>query len=165
MLWLLWSLLAFAVALAAHAAICRLSPQGPAVLRYLAVGLPVGAALLALLVLRQGWSADLLAGALLYALLSELYLFLFTLAANSVSLGVLRRLARAPLSAAEVAADYDSAAMVERRLDQLVAGGLLDHDGAAYRPTARGARMARSFARLRRLFRHEPGSRAAGRQV
>ncbi|MEQ8345859.1 MAG: hypothetical protein RIB84_22035 [Sneathiellaceae bacterium] len=155
MLWLLWSLLAFAAAVAAHALACRLRSGGSAVLRYIAVGMPIGLALLVLLALRHGWSADLLAGALLYALLSELYLFLFTLAANSVGLGILRRLARAPLTEAQVAADYDSAAMVARRLDQLVAGGLLQQDEAAYRPTERGARTARSFARLRRLFRHE----------
>jgi len=159
MAWLAWSLLAFVVAVAGHALLCRLLRRGSTVVKFLAVGLPVGLALLAVLAGQDGLSPQLLAGALVYALLSELYLFLFTLAANSVSLAILRRLVDAPLAPERIAADYDSAAMVERRLDQLQAGGLLVREGSAYRVTPQGAGMARSFARLRHVFRHqaEPG--------
>lgn len=155
MAWLLWSLLALAVAIAGHAVLCRLVRRGSTVKKFLAVGMPVGLALLAVLALRHGAAPQALAGALLYALACELYLFLFTLAANSVSLGILRRLARAPLPEAQIAAEYDAAAMVARRLDQLQAGGLLLRRGDGYEASAQGAGLARSFARLRRVFRHE----------
>lgn len=155
MAWLFWSLLAFLAAIGLHALLCRLSRGGSTVKKYLAVGMPVGLVLLALLAWTQGLSPQLLAGGLVFALLSELYLFLFTLAANSVTLAILRRLGRAPMDPAGIASEYDSTAMVARRLDQLQAGGLLAFTDQAYRATPQGARLARLFARLRRLFRHE----------
>lgn len=155
MAWLLWALLALLAAVAAHALLCRLVRRGSTVKKFLAVGMPVGLVLLVQLWSGHGAGVQTFAGALVYALACELYLFLFTLAANSVSLGILRRVARGPLSEAGIAAEYDAEAMVERRLDQLQAGGLLVRRGDAWEATAQGAGLARSFARLRRLFRHE----------
>ena len=154
MAWLAWTLLAFAAAMAGHAALGRLRRGGSAVKRFLLVGGPVGLLLVGGMVAGHGLSEQPLVAALAYGLLCELYLFLFTLAANSVTLGILSRLSDGPLDEARIAKDYDTAAMVDRRLDQLVDGGLLQRDGDSYRPTPQGARTARSFAALRRLFRH-----------
>ncbi|MFC3227190.1 hypothetical protein ACFOGJ_08120 [Marinibaculum pumilum] len=158
MAWLAWTLLAFAAALAGHAVLGRLGGRlgagGSAVKRFLLVGGPVGLLLIGGLLAGHGLAVQPIVAALAYGLLCELYLFLFTLAANSVTLGILRRLTDGPLDETQIAKDYDTAAMVDRRLDQLVAGGLLQREDDRYRPTAQGARTARSFARLRRLFRH-----------
>lgn len=147
-------------AVALHAVLCRQPPAVSAVLKFLVAGGLVGLWLVVLLVALFGLSVPTLAGVLVYALASELYIFLFTLVHSSVSAVWLRRLRRGEIEAAALARQYDPAWMVESRLDKLVRSGLLVRTGGAYRLTDQAHRLIATFGRLRAFFGHD--RRAAG---
>lgn len=146
---LLLALAALAVAIALHGLLVRLWDGLPRVPGAVLAGLPVGIGLLAVLIRLDAAPSHVAAAALCYGLGIELYVFLFTLIANSVTLGLAMRLGPGG------GVTYDTAAMVERRLEQLRGAGLLEADGAGgWRATAKGERLVATFDRLRRFFRH-----------
>jgi len=68
-MWLLLSLLAFALAVASHAVLCRLPLRMDFVVKSLFAGAPIGVGLVSVLVIREGLIIETFAAALLYALL------------------------------------------------------------------------------------------------
>jgi hypothetical protein len=89
-----------------------------------------------------------------YAFACELYVFLFTLVASSVSASLLMALAAGALTPQEIGALCDEAGMVQMRLERLVDGGLLRVAPAGYAPTRAARVMLAGFRMLRRFFRH-----------
>ena len=157
-----WAVPYFGAAVAVHALTTRLR-RGNAIVNFLLVAAAGGLALACHLVCRAGLSSPGVAGLLVYAFACELYLFLFTLVASSVSARLLLLLRERHLSAPQIRALYEPAGMVERRVERLVAAGLLEPDGSSYRVSARGRRLVRLFLACRRFFRHpeRPGTRQA----
>jgi cytochrome bd-type quinol oxidase subunit 1 len=95
---------------------------------------------------------DLLAVALLYACLCELFLILFAFSLTSISASLTARLSRTPMTAAEVDEAYASRDMVEVRIRRLEEGGYVEVADGAVTLTARGQRTVRTFLRIQRLL-------------
>ena len=145
----------FATTLLLHAIWCRVSARPSVVVKFVVVGGVTGLALLAHLLSTEGLTYRTLAGLLVFALASELYIFCFTLIISSVSAIWLRRLHRGSIETAALAEAYSPAWMVEVRLDRLVANGFLARDGDGYRLTEKGRGLIGTFGKLRAIFKHE----------
>lgn len=144
----------FAAALALHAIWCRLVRQPSVVVKFVGVGGVTGLVLFGHLVALYGLTTGTLAGLLVFALASELYIFCFTLIISSVSAIWLRRLHRGSIETAALAEAYSPTWMVDIRLDRLVENGFLVCDGDAYRLTEKGRSLIGTFGRLRAIFKH-----------
>jgi hypothetical protein len=154
-MWLVDALFAVVIAVIGHAGLCRAPIPLSVVTRFVIAGSVVGACLVSWLLGRYGAAApQTWAGALVFAFGCELYLFLFTLAMTSVSSNLLSNLSQRDMTDMDIAQLYDSRQMVAARLDRLVAAGLLAERPTGLQLTAEGARMVRTFRRLRDFFRH-----------
>jgi hypothetical protein len=131
----------------------RLSERAGAVAAFVTIGGAAGAGLIGYCATSYGLTPATVAATLTYAFACELYIFLFTLVANSVSFGLLTRLAGQPLKAAEIARFYRADAMIGRRFEQLERGNLIAAGPAGHRLTRRGEGVVRMFSRLHALFR------------
>jgi hypothetical protein len=151
----LLALLYFAVAVVLHAIWCRLPPRLSVVVRFVLVGGVTGLGLLVHLLVLNGPTHHTLAGLLVFALASELYIFVFTLIISSVSAIWLRRLYRGTIQTAALAEAYSPTWMVDVRLERLADNGFLVRDGDGYRLTEKGRNLMDTFGRLRVIFGHE----------
>ena len=160
---LFWALPYFLAAVAGHALLVRTRLPGSSVAKFLAAGGPLGFALAGHLLMFHGFGVGAWAALAAYAFACELYIFLFTMVTSSVSVKLLLSLRERDLSGPEIDALYDSRGMVARRLDRLVAVGLLEPEGGFYRVAPKGRRLVRTFAVLKLFFRHpvEPPGRTA----
>jgi len=158
-MWLLLTVAYFTLAVLVHAALCRTRWQASAVIKYLVAGGLCGLILAGQLMLLYGLDAPSLAGVLGFALVSELYVFLFTLVHSSVSSVLLRRLRRGGMTADDLDRVGNPAWMVESRLEKLVANDFLVADSGSYALTARAERTLFLFGHLHRFFRHDRRTR------
>lgn len=151
-MWLVLSLAGFALAVLLHAVFTRMGGSLTIVLSFLGVSIPIVVVIAAVALWMFGVSDESIAAILVYLALCETYIFLFTLAANGVSVSLMMRLRSRPTTADALMKSYSTRAMVERRIDQLAAGGFLTEAGGID-PFARARRGARSRLRDRpRLF-------------
>ena len=114
-MWLMLSVAAFVTSILVHAVAVRLVPRAGAVPAFVAVGGAIGVALICYCALSYSSAPPTLAATLVSAFACELYIFLFTLVGNSVSFGLLTKLASHPLRPDEIAAFYRAEAMITRR--------------------------------------------------
>jgi DNA-binding HxlR family transcriptional regulator len=156
MTWLFTSI-AFFVAVITHGVLSHLAPRGSAVKRFFLIGALVGLLLIASFAVGN---ARPYGAVLAYALLCELYVFLFTLVANSVSLNIaMRLLQEGPMRANRITEIYSLDDMLERRLEQLVNAKLITRGSDGWRVTADGARIALVFNFMRAVFHQtKPGT-------
>src|SRR2546430_2596305 len=144
-MWLVLSLGGFALAVVLHAVFARMGGSLTIVLSFLSVSIPVAVVLAALALWTFAISDESIAAVLVYLALCETYIFLFTLAANGVSVSLMMRLRSRPTPADELMKSYSTRAMVDRRIDHLKAGGfLLAPDGQIPRVDG-GQALARLF--------------------
>jgi hypothetical protein len=154
-MWFIGAIVGLLIAVIAHAAFCRTPAPLNVVTRFLLTGGLVGAGLVLWLLNRYGMTAPQTgAGAAVYAFSCELYVFLFTFAMSSVTANLVASLSWRDLTDAEIEQLYDSRSMVATRLDRLIAVGLVEEQPKGLRLTADGARLVRTFGRLRDLFGH-----------
>jgi hypothetical protein len=146
---------ALVVALLGHAWLCRTSIPGNAVGKFLIAGTASGLLLVGQQTWRAGVIIETVAAVLAYAFACELYLFLFTLAGSSVSVGVLLALRRGGLTRSEVDVLCDSSEMVDVRIARLMAARLITASGAGLVITSRGRRLLKLFALLAGIFKHD----------
>jgi hypothetical protein len=159
---LFWALPYLVGSIVLHAFTTRLQWGNP-ITKFLAVGGAGGVALMCHMSWLCGASLATLAALSVYAFVCELYLFVFTLVAGSVSARLLQLLWERDLTMAQIQGLYDTTSMVTRRVDHLVAAGLLEPDGSGYRVTAKGRRVVTVFLSVKGFFRHdqEPPQRRA----
>jgi hypothetical protein len=151
-MWLMLSVAAFVTSILVHAVAVRLVPRAGAVPAFVAVGGAIGVALIGYCALSYGSAPPTLAATLVYAFACELYIFLFTLVGNSVSFGLLTKLASHPLRPDEIAAFYRAEAMITRRFEQLAANDFITTVADGVKLTARGKRVVRIFSLLHAVF-------------
>lgn len=123
--------------------------------RFLLVGAPLGVALVAFSLAHFGPTVPGIAAILLYALLCELYIFLFTLVISSVSATVFIMLRRGPVQASALACAYDPQEMVNLRLEGLLRTKFIERASGRFTVTGRGKRLHCIFTGLRQFFGHE----------
>ena len=148
------SIVFFGAAVTLHAICIRITHAFSRLFLFMIVGSICGIAFLVFIFHSGEPGITLVAGAVTYGLACELYIFLFTLAANSVSLGILIRLREKPLKAEQISALYDPEAMVQRRFEQLSTSGLIYKDGDKYLATRKGEAVMQTTCKLRRFFGH-----------
>jgi hypothetical protein len=154
-MWFVGAVLGLMIAVVGHAGLCRASIPLDGVTRFLIAGGVVGVCLVWWLFNRYGATApQTWAGAMVYALCCELYIFLFTFALTSITANLVGKLSRCDLTDTDIEQLYDSRHMVATRLDRLIAIGLVVERPAGLQLTRKGARMARTLSRLRGFFRH-----------
>lgn len=151
-MWLMLSVAAFVTSILVHAAAVRLLPRAGAVPAFVAVGGVIGVALISYCALSYGLAPPTLAATLVYAFACELYIFLFTLVGNSVSFGLLTKLASHPLRPDQIAAFYRAEAMITRRFEQLEGSDFITTRANGVKLTARGKRVVRIFSLLHAVF-------------
>jgi hypothetical protein len=151
-MWFWGCLIAFAGAVFAHAAIVRVSTR-PAVVQFVVTGTVIGICWLGVVAVRYGWSPRLLASTLLFGFLCELYVFMFTLVANSVAVSLLLAVQAGRTSAEDIEHTYRPEAMVSRRLDQLERAGLIERMQGRLMLTTAGRRLVENFNRATRYIR------------
>jgi hypothetical protein len=100
--WALYVVATFAIAFVLHALLCRLSLQDDSVSKFLVAGSSAGLCLLLTLVGLNGFVLSTWAGLLSYALICELYIFLFTLGGNSRSASLLLGMRHTRISMAKI---------------------------------------------------------------
>jgi len=98
---------------------------------------------------------NLIAAILVYAVICELYIFLFTLAANGVSISIMDRLADGLTSLQILDAEYSVLSMVTRRVDQLQTGGFLIECDGHLLLSLKGRGLVRAFLLLRRTLQRD----------
>jgi DNA-binding HxlR family transcriptional regulator len=140
----------FACAVITHALLSRAQSGVGTVRRFFLIGLGYGIILVLWAILSGAYS---IASVLVYAFGCELYIFVFTLAANSVSLGIVVRLLDGPAPISELSVVYSTVNMVERRLMQLEASGLISRSVVGWQISPKGVTIVRAFGRLRKFFR------------
>jgi hypothetical protein len=160
-MWLCLSVVPFAASVLVHAAAIRVVECAGAVTTFVAIGGAVGAVLAGYCVLNFGLAPTTFAAILGYVFACELYIFLFTLVGNSVSFGLMARLAKRPLKPAEAAEFYRTEAMIERRFDQLERANFIVADRDGLDLTTRGRRLAKVSVLLRGIFRRTASGRPA----
>lgn len=152
---ILLALAAFALAMLLHGLAMRAPLRLDSVRRFLLIGVPVGMALVAVSLVGFGPTLPAIAAILLYALLCELYIFLFTLVLSSVSATMLIMLRGGPVQASALASVYEPREMVQLRLDRLLKNGLVERASDRFSVTEKGMRLHRIFTGLRRFFAHD----------
>jgi hypothetical protein len=155
-MWLGLAFSGFALVVLLHAVFARMGGSLTIVLSFLCVGIPTAVLLAALAFWAFGISDDSIAVILVYFALCETYIFLFTLAANGVSVSLMMRMRSQPVAPDDLIRLYSTRAMVERRIDQLQAGGFLAESEGQLRLLERGKVMVRAFELARNVFRHRP---------
>lgn len=145
----------FSMAICGHAVLNRLVLRGSFVVKYLLWGGVLGIALAGQMLWRHGIALETWAALLLYACVSEFYLFVCALVTSSVSVSLLIALRRGSLARKEIDRLCSPATMVEDRFDWLVANGFLERRHSGYTLTKSGQILVVVFGRLRRFFRLE----------
>ena len=152
-MWPIVSVAAFATSVLVHAVTMRLVEQARAVAAFVAICGAMGAALVGYCARSYGLTPATLAAILTYAFVCEFYIFLFTLVGNSVSFGLLAKLARQPLKPADIAGFYRAEGMIDRRFEQLERANLITPGPVVFTLTRRGKGVVRIFSLLHAIFR------------
>ena len=148
------ALVTFIVVVVLHGMIMRIHMRMDSVRRFLLVGVPIGLMLVAYIRVSVGLGLHGFAVILFYALLSELYLFCFTLVLSSVSATILIMLRKGHVAKQELIAVYDPDQMVQLRLDRLLQNGFLEGGKGRLAVTVQGMKYHKAFTILRVFFGH-----------
>ena len=128
--------------------------SGNGILKFVLSGAAVGAALL----MREfafGSLAGLMASALFYAFLCELFIFFISFVGSSVSVSLLLLLKKSPLSEERIDQLYADEAMVGIRIRKLSETSFLIEDSQGRRLTKKGYVLLWTFRALKKFFKHE----------
>jgi hypothetical protein len=151
-MWIVQSLIFLFSAIGLHAVICRLPMHRAPLRNFLIVGALGGAALAVRLHAEFGSDVETAASLLMYAFTCELYIFLFSMVSSSISVSLLLTLRLGGVANDHLAVQYSSSGMISRRVDKLVAAGLLSQIDDRHILTDKGRRLIRTFSRLRVFF-------------
>jgi ABC-type transport system involved in multi-copper enzyme maturation permease subunit len=145
------------LAIGLHALATRLPPSGASVLKFVGIASIVGVLQVGGLFGIGTSVSTTVASVLVYAFLTELYLFLFTLVSSSVTVSLLLFLSERSANPVGLLVEIaDPGEMVERRVEKLTANGLVMR-GRPLALTERGRKLLGVFTGLNRFFRHPAG--------
>jgi hypothetical protein len=150
-MWILQTVAFFLLAIGVHVILCRLVRPEAALENFLFVGTLAGAALA---VRVYGSGVETVASLLVYAFACEFYIFLFSMVSSSISVSLLLTLRPGRVTDDQLPVLYSSSGMISRRLEKLVAAGLLSQNDGKHLITDKGQRLIGTFYRLRSFFGH-----------
>jgi hypothetical protein len=154
-MWLLYTTFCFGASLIIFSLICQLGFSRNTVFTFIGIGGFFGVFLLLLILNSFGLAVEFWSAILLYSFLCELYIFLFTFVGNSVSVSLIRALAKHRyMSLESIKKLYESDSPAIGRIEKLASVGLLCASESGYSLTAKGKRFIKIFQALRGFFRH-----------
>jgi len=152
----MWMLMVFSyltVAIIFNAILGRYGVVNNAVIRFLLSGFLIGIMMSFHLISEFGLASATIAAIIWFALVCELYIFLFTLSLGSVSIKILRLLQKAPCQESELNLVYQPKDMVLMRLIRLEHVGLITRNvEGAILLTQRGKSLIKIATFLKSLF-------------
>ena len=151
-MWVILALFYFGFAVAGQTAFGRVWRLN-SVFSYLVPGTLCGMALIVHGFFYYAQESRVLAAALFYALLSELYLFLFTFFRSSVSVALLMTMEPAPLTRGQIDATFCEEDMVKGRIQTMQYEKFIESDGGVYHLTKKGKIMADLFRGCKEFFK------------
>jgi hypothetical protein len=160
-MWLVLATSGFAFAVLLHAIFARMGGSLTLVLTFLCISIPIAILTASVAVWSFGISDESIAAIMVYLACCETYIFLFTLAANGVSVSMMMRLSPGPIATDELLKSYTARGMVERRIDQLRAGGFVTESNGQIRLLERGQTLVRAFSIAQSLFKHRHDASSA----
>jgi hypothetical protein len=152
MTWLGLPVIAFLAAAVAHCIIARIPGTANTLTRFLCVGGAIGLLLIAVMPRLHRPAIPIAAGVMLYAVLCDIYIFLFSSVTGSLSAGILMDLLTA--GAAWKPDPKVGAEMTRRRIETLKRNGFLAGNDESLVLTPKGQATLRNYRALRRFFRH-----------
>jgi hypothetical protein len=160
-MWLGLAVSGFALAALLHAIFARMGGSLTLVVTFLCISIPIAILIASVALWSFGISDESIAAMLIYLACCETYIFLFTLAANGVSVSVMMRLSSGPIATDELMKSYSARGMVERRIEQLQAGGFVTETNGQIRLLERGRALVRAFSIAQTLFGHRHDASSA----
>lgn len=152
---LLVPLLFYCALIILDAVVSRLVPVNR-IASFIAVAIPLGVALIAYLTATATTIDIVLSLTMLFALLCEIYVFLFTLTLGSISVNLLVLLKDGAMSLVQLRSIYEGDLMTRRRIERLQNTGLILRGKNGWVLTRRGEMVLCAFRQLRTFFLH-PG--------
>jgi hypothetical protein len=153
-MWLLLGLLCFVLAVCVHAVVSRARPHANRVVSYGLVGVVMFVALAWAVFEEYGTDVRAWAALGVYALASELYVFVFTMIGSSITARLVVILRKRDMALDEIDAAFPTSGMVEDRMRSLLGNGFIQSDGdAGYSLTRKGWLIVSCFRPLRGFFR------------
>ncbi len=159
-MWLSGVLVYFLIAVMAHAVLCRAHVPGNSVTKFLGIGILSGVMLSVQAVYFYGYTVWALSPIFFYALICEVYIFLFTFVGTSVSSSLLFALRRHALSLDEMEKTHPSRQMVRQRVEKLEEEGLIESKNSRLTATNKGRQILRFFHKAQSFFGHDSGLQA-----
>lgn len=137
-----------------YALAARLLSSSNRLFLFLATGLISGGAMLIWsFTMSVAW-IELIARALSYALLCEVFLSWLGMCLTSVSASLLVRLSDREMGEEEMGEIYSASSMVSLRLERMLSGGFLQQRADHYVLTGKGRRTVSTFRLFQRVLRH-----------
>jgi len=153
MTWLVATLMAFLAAVLTQYLLLRFTGLRSAVVAFAIAGMGIGLGLTAYLLLFHELDY-VVAGSLLYAFMSEMWIFVFTFVLGSVSANLMRHLGKRGMTRDEIDMLYDSRLMIRGRISGLHNSAAITSADGHLLPTTRGRWLAQLFNAVRTFFGH-----------
>lgn len=153
-MWGILALIYFMATIAGHGLLCRLPLGGNIVVKFILIGSVVSATLAVHEIMLYGIAIETFAALLSYMFICELYIFLFTLVGNSVSVSILLQLSKNSLNESELERVNSDKMMVNERLQKLINVNFLEVRNKKYCLTQQGLLLLKFFRSFKSFFRH-----------
>src|SRR5262245_1126101 len=157
-MWFIGAISAFATAVVIHAVIRRIKRATSNITLTFLIGACLPAVIFfGWLVARFGCASQTWAGVLVFCFLCQLYVFIITFAMASVTANCLVRLAQNQDPETKLDSVYESANMVDVRIDRLKAINLImEAPSGLITLTTLGEKVVHIFVRVKNFFHHRP---------
>lgn len=146
----------FIMAILLHGFICHVIKIGTTVTKFLFVGCAIGIFIIWYNFKVYGFNLEFFAVVLTYGFLCELYIFLFTFIASSISVSILTRLNAGENDFNVLSNNYSGKVMVANRIRRLEELSMLFTQDNALQISKKGECLVINFNRLRNFFRLTP---------
>jgi len=151
---LIYTIVIFFIAVILHGSIQRIIKGLNPVTTFLIVGIPLGCILTLIEIMQYGFSEKSISAISFYMLLSELYIFIFTLVMSSISVNLIFGIGFNKLKiCSDDKQNYKK--MVNERLNRLVKNGFLDFKNEEYIITQKGDHYNNLFTVLKNFFHRD----------
>lgn len=144
----------FVIVVLVHSILARFKCGRSLVLCFICLVIPMSIVLILLSLHFMGFGEHTITSMLIYFAACELYVFLFTLAANGVSISILDSLHAKKMGLNVLTSKHATDLMVERRIKQLEIGGLLIEENERLQLSKKGKKLVTLFLFFQNFFGH-----------
>jgi len=155
-MWIIYSIMAFLLAVIAHAILVRTFPSTGKLALFLISGFLLGLLLITAITTKYSFfSIQLFSAVSIYSFLCELYIFLFSSLLSSISMNILSMLYAHRKESIDITKIYSGEKMVSIRLARLTKLGILKVEKQNYLITEKGIVFSQSMQKLQSYFKNK----------